>query len=406
MTQKPGRNNPCPCGSGKKFKQCCLNKLAPVLPAHVNDPTARRAFQQALILFRQGQLSQAEGLCQRLLQETPNFADALHLLGAITLQQGNLEVSTKLLEHACNLVPANPEFHNNLGLAYHENGMLSKAEFHYRKALALAPHYANAAFNLHALLINSNDLGPAIREVQRALQFQPYDQEARFILGILYEYAGQEEKAAEQFGLVAQGNALDKARLDAWQYLRSDWKQKPEITGCGLNTFKLALAAAPENGLVLEFGVRFGTSIRKIAAIAKQTVHGFDSFEGLPEVWHHEPKGSYTTKGAIPDVPNNVALHVGWFEDTLPTFLEQHPDKVRFINIDCDIYSSTKTVLDQLASRIQPGTVLVFDEFIGNEHWREDEFKAFQESVAKYGWKYEYICFSVFTKQVAIKITE
>lgn len=22
----PGRNDPCPCGSGKKYKQCCINK--------------------------------------------------------------------------------------------------------------------------------------------------------------------------------------------------------------------------------------------------------------------------------------------------------------------------------------------------------------------------------------------
>jgi len=25
-TPKVGRNDPCPCGSGKKFKKCCLNK--------------------------------------------------------------------------------------------------------------------------------------------------------------------------------------------------------------------------------------------------------------------------------------------------------------------------------------------------------------------------------------------
>jgi|GEM_PF-1529240 len=25
MTQKPSRNNPCPCGSGKKYKKCCMN---------------------------------------------------------------------------------------------------------------------------------------------------------------------------------------------------------------------------------------------------------------------------------------------------------------------------------------------------------------------------------------------
>ena len=24
--QKVGRNAPCPCGSGKKFKKCCMNK--------------------------------------------------------------------------------------------------------------------------------------------------------------------------------------------------------------------------------------------------------------------------------------------------------------------------------------------------------------------------------------------
>ena len=25
--KKPGRNDPCPCGSGKKFKKCCENKM-------------------------------------------------------------------------------------------------------------------------------------------------------------------------------------------------------------------------------------------------------------------------------------------------------------------------------------------------------------------------------------------
>ena len=26
MENKVGRNDPCPCGSGKKYKQCCINK--------------------------------------------------------------------------------------------------------------------------------------------------------------------------------------------------------------------------------------------------------------------------------------------------------------------------------------------------------------------------------------------
>jgi hypothetical protein len=99
-----------------------------------------------------------------------------------------------------------------------------------------------------------------------------------------------------------------------------------------------------------------------------------------------------------------VTLHQGWFDQTLPQFLAEHTAPVRLINIDCDIYSSTKTVLDLLAPRIQSGTVIIFDEYIGNQHWREDEFKAFREAIKTYGWNYEYLSFSFFTKQVVLKI--
>lgn len=29
MNQKVGRNDPCPCGSGKKYKQCCIKNEKP-----------------------------------------------------------------------------------------------------------------------------------------------------------------------------------------------------------------------------------------------------------------------------------------------------------------------------------------------------------------------------------------
>ena len=135
-----------------------------------------------------------------------------------------------------------------------------------------------------------------------------------------------------------------------------------------------------------------------------QDVRGFDSFEGLPEAWHDEPKGSYTTKGVIPSVPENVTLHQGWFEDTLPGFVGNNQAPVRFMNIDCDTYNSTKTILELLAEQIIPGTVIVFDEYIGYGNWREDEFRAFQEAVLKYGWKYEYLGFSFMTNQVVVRI--
>jgi hypothetical protein len=150
--------------------------------------------------------------------------------------------------------------------------------------------------------------------------------------------------------------------------------------------------------------VRWGTTIRQIAARAGQEVHGFDTFTGLPEDWHDHPAGTYSTAGRLPPVPANVRLHQGLFTDTLPPFLEAYPGPVRFANIDCDLYSATATVLTLLSPRIVPGTVLAFDEYLFTAHWREDEFKAFQEAVAVCGWRYEYLAFSLLSKQAVVRI--
>lgn len=352
-----------------------------------------------------GRYIEAETLCHQIIQALPNHPDALHLLGVLALQDGNTEIATDYLESALKSNVGNPMLCSNLGLALHEQGELEQAEVNYRKAIALDPAYADAYYNLHALLLSSSDLSASIQCLEKVLQINPRDSDAMLTLGILLDYSGNSKSAEEHFKAIHNGPALFKARTDAWQYLKDANKHHlPPILGSNIATFKLALQAAKTEGLVMEFGVRHGNTLRQIASLVNQKVHGFDSFEGLPEVWHHEPKGSYTTKGIIPVMPKNVELHVGWFEDTLPKFLESNDQKVRLINVDCDIYSSTKTVLDLLASRIAPGTIIVFDEYIGNEHWREDEFKAFQEAVTKYNWCYEYLSFSIFTKQVTVRI--
>ena len=44
-----GRNDPCPCGSGLKFKRCCLNKRVAVLPAYRSEE--RRSALAKLVRF-------------------------------------------------------------------------------------------------------------------------------------------------------------------------------------------------------------------------------------------------------------------------------------------------------------------------------------------------------------------
>lgn len=161
---------------------------------------------------------------------------------------------------------------------------------------------------------------------------------------------------------------------------------------------------ASQPGLFLEFGVARGESLRAIAACTGREVHGFDSFEGLPESWGLVlPQGAFACERPQ-GLPPNVQLHVGWFEDTLPGFVAETPGPVAFLHLDCDLYPSAKTVFRHLAGRIQPGTLIVFDEYLNYPGWREHEFKAFQEFVAFSQCRYEYLGVVMNSSQVAVRI--
>ena len=405
---KPGRNDPCPCGSGKKYKQCCMQRdIGQAAKDQTLELQIQQALRQAWTLQSMRRNAEAEAICKQVFAVRPNHPEALHLLGVMALSDGNIAPAIAALSKAVALQAQHPQYHANLGLAYHESGQLEMAVKHYQQALKRKPDHVDAYYNLHAVQLGTQGVDAAIGSLEHVLSIAPRDLDARFMLGMLLEYRGRPDDlsaAQRHFERLDHTQEIYAARLDAWRYLKSACKKLPPVTGSNLDTFKLAMAAARTEGLVLEFGVRHGNTIRQIARLAGQEVHGFDSFEGLPEEWHHEPKGSYTTKGHKPQVPSQVQLHAGWFEDTLPEFLAHHAGNVRLVNIDCDIYSSTRTVLEALAPRIVRGSVLVFDEYIGNAHWREDEFKAFQEAVKQYGWRYEYLSFSFFTKQVVVLI--
>ena len=167
-----------------------------------------------------------------------------------------------------------------------------------------------------------------------------------------------------------------------------------------------ALSRVKVDGLYLEFGAGHkALSINFIAERIDKIIHGFDSFEGLPEDWFgRETKGRYTTHGQLPNVRENVKLHVGLFEQTLPDFIKTHNGQIAFMHIDCDLYASTKTVFDILENRINSGTVMQFDEYFNYPGWKNHEFKAFQEFITKSGLKYEYLGYSTqFSVSVIIK---
>jgi hypothetical protein len=153
---------------------------------------------------------------------------------------------------------------------------------------------------------------------------------------------------------------------------------------------EIARDVGDQKVLYLEFGVFQGASLRAWSRLLRHPearLEGFDSFEGLPEDWNPlAPKGHFSQGGALPQLPDDarIRLHRGWFEDTVPAF-EPPPHDVLVLNIDADLYSSTKTVLDRLGHLVKPGSWLYFDEFSDRNHER----RAFDEWVASSGRRFE-----------------
>ena len=172
------------------------------------------------------------------------------------------------------------------------------------------------------------------------------------------------------------------------------------IQGNKFHHLTFAYNSSEANGDVLEFGVFEGGTINHLANLHQGNVYGFDSFEGLPESWDNVdgsfmPKGHFKTE--IPKVRNNVILIKGLFGDTLPNFVEDFNKDIKLLHIDCDLYSSTTTVLTLLNNKIIKGTVIVFDELanweeeIRYKNYKENEWAALKNWSNKFNRSFSFI---------------
>lgn len=188
-----------------------------------------------------------------------------------------------------------------------------------------------------------------------------------------------------------------------------DFIEKDMPTALGLekqaDVLKYALTQVKIEGAYCEFGVFAGGTARFIAKlIGKNQLHGFDSFEGLPEPWlgFDLGTGAFNRGGRLPKVPSNVTLHKGWFNQTIPPWKAANSGQLAFLHIDCDIYSSTKCILDNLGDRIVPGTVIVFDDYFNFPGWEIHEHKAFYEFLESHRATYEPLAYA--RQQIAVRI--
>jgi len=168
------RNSPCPCGSGKKYKQCCLRKFTGTAanPNSKKEALARQ-LRIAIEHHRQGQIPQAESIYEQILAVEPNHADALHFSGVVFHQRGNNSLAIDYIGRAIKLNPSDPFYYNNLGIALKATGKPGIAADNFRKALEIKPDYADAHNNLGDALMATGQLDDAAECYRQAIRFDP-----------------------------------------------------------------------------------------------------------------------------------------------------------------------------------------------------------------------------------------
>ena len=123
---KIGRNDPCSCGSGKKYKRCCLAvdqaaktvektppdpesfHLTPKLPLDDYEELDRLS-NRVPDLIDEGRLDEAEKVCQDLLHRFPEASDGIERLGHVYEVRGDLTTAAAHYRKAATFIRDNGE---------------------------------------------------------------------------------------------------------------------------------------------------------------------------------------------------------------------------------------------------------------------------------------------------------
>jgi tetratricopeptide (TPR) repeat protein len=129
---KVGRNDPCPCGSGKKYKRCCLEKdeaaeraaraaatPSPNVAVKIADKLAAGAYEDedelttasnaAVALVRTGKLDEAEQAARALLERFPDVHDGWDRLGMVYEAKGDHRQAADCYRKVIDFIRAHPD---------------------------------------------------------------------------------------------------------------------------------------------------------------------------------------------------------------------------------------------------------------------------------------------------------
>jgi tetratricopeptide (TPR) repeat protein len=173
----------------------------------------------------QGKLAEAEHWLRQILQMQPNHASALHLLGVVAYQAGNLVAAAELMKRAIGATltptlshrereqstlrvpdPTLALFHANLCEVLRRLKRLDEAVAHGKRAVELDPALAMAHSNLGIAYFEQKEYDNAEASQQRALALQPNFAPSLNNLGSIYRERGDKKAALEWYAQAATAN--------------------------------------------------------------------------------------------------------------------------------------------------------------------------------------------------------
>lgn len=180
--RKPGRNDPCSCGSGKKYKKCCHDRQE-------GGPSAAGEINLLVALFNAGRLSEAETLARQMSIRYPTQGLVWKILGTCLLMQG--KDGSVALRKAAQLLPGDAELRNQLGIVLTAQQRYGEAEISFKQALGIDPSYVEACYNLSLAYLAQSRLQEADQVLRFAVDTEPAYPMAHYGLGLVLKAQGR-----------------------------------------------------------------------------------------------------------------------------------------------------------------------------------------------------------------------
>jgi len=114
----------------------------------------------------------AKELCQKLLDQRPDFAKGHLNMSQILQAEGDPNEAREYLEQCLRLDPDNTDAHNNLAMIFFKKGRLDQAIAHFSEAIKYNPSYLYAINNLGSVFFQQKEFDKAIEYWEKSLSIK------------------------------------------------------------------------------------------------------------------------------------------------------------------------------------------------------------------------------------------